>query len=116
MDWIVGIQRAIDYIEVSYMHPLTIKDIADFVGLNQYYLSKLFKEKTGHTLQQHILDVRLAEAKRYLLLSYAVKEAATLSGFKDVANFSKIFKREFGRNPTQWRIWDLKNSEENDGS
>ena len=104
------IQKAIDYIEVSYMNPLTIKDIADFVGLNQYYLSKLFKEKTGHTLQTHILDVRLAEAKRYLLLGYTIKETASLCGFKDVANFSKLFKREFGKNPTQWRIWDLENS------
>lgn len=104
------VQKAIDYVELSYMNPLTIKDIADFVGLNQFYLSKLFKEKTGHTLQHHILSIRLAEAKRYLLLGYTVKEVAALCGFKDVANFSKLFKREFGRNPTQWRIWDLENS------
>lgn len=104
------VQRAIDYIELSYMNPLTIKDIADHVGLNQYYLSKLFKEKTGHTLQAHILQVRLGEAKRYLFLGYAVKETAALCGFKDVSNFSKLFKREFGRNPSDWRIWDLENS------
>lgn len=103
------VQRAIDYIELSYMDSLTIADIADFVGLNQFYLSKLFKEKTGHTLQYHILSIRLAEAKRYLSLGYAVKEVASLCGFKDVANFSKLFKREFGKNPTQWRIWDLEN-------
>ena len=72
-----------------------------------FYLSKLFKEKTGHTLQYHILTIRLAEAKRYLLLGFTVKEVAALCGFKDVANFSKLFKREFGMNPTQWRIWDL---------
>lgn len=104
------VQKAIDYIELSYMNPLTIGDIADFVGLNPFYLSKLFKEKTGHTLQSHILDVRLAEAKRYLLLDYSVKETASLCGFRDVANFSKLFKREFGRNPTAWREWDLANS------
>ena len=103
------VQKAIDYIELSYMDPLTIADIADFVGLNQFYLSKLFKEKTGHTLQSHILSIRLAEAKRYLTLGYAVKEVASLCGFKDVANFSKLFKREFGMNPTQWRIWDREN-------
>lgn len=104
------VQRAIDYIEVSYMNPLTIKDIADFVGLNQYYLSKLFKEKTGHTLQYHILTIRLAEAKRYLLLGCTVKETAALCGFQDIANFSKLFKREFGRSPAHWRAWDLENS------
>ncbi|MBP3634297.1 MAG: AraC family transcriptional regulator [Oscillospiraceae bacterium] len=103
------VQKAIDYIELSYMNPLAIGDIADYVGLNPFYLSKLFKEKTGHTLQSHILQVRLAEAKRYLLLGYAVKEVAAMSGFKDIANFSKLFKREFGMNPTQWRIYDLEN-------
>ena len=103
------VQRAIDYIELSYMNPLTIMDIADFVGLNPFYLSKLFKEKTGHTLQTHILSIRLAEAKRYLSLGYAIKEVAALCGFKDVANFSKLFKREFGMNPSQWRIWDQEN-------
>ena len=101
------VQKAIDYIELSYMNPLTIGDIADYVGLNQFYLSKLFKEKTGHTLQSHILEIRLAEAKRYLLRGYSVKETAALVGFKDIANFSKLFKREFGRNPTAWREWDL---------
>ena len=110
------IQKAIDYIEHSYMNPLTIKDVADSVGLNQYYLSKLFKEKTGHTLQAHILNVRLSEAKRYLLLGYAVKEVAPLCGFKDIANFSKLFKRENGKNPTHWRVWDLQNSQKSDGS
>lgn len=104
------VQKAIDYIELSYMNKITVKDIADFVGLNPFYLSKLFKEKTGHTLQSHILNIRLDEAKRYLLLGYSVKETAMLCGFQDIANFSKLFKREFGMNPTQWRIWDLANS------
>lgn len=99
------VQKAIDYIELSYMNPLSISDIANFVGLNQSYLSKLFKEKTGHTLQQHILHVRLSEAKRHMILGYSIKETAALCGFKDIANFSRLFKREFSQTPTQWRKW-----------
>lgn len=99
------VQRAIDFVEIHYMNKLTIQDIADFVGLNPCYLSKLFKKKTGYTLQEYILDIRLQEAKRYLANGYSVKETALLSGFQDIANFSKLFKRENGRNPTQWLAW-----------
>ena len=99
------VQRAIDYVETHYMHKLTVQKISDFVGLNPSYLSKLFKQKTGHTLQTHILNIRLEESKHCLALGYTVKEAATACGFQDVANYSKLFKRENGRNPTQWLSW-----------
>ena len=99
------VQRAVDYVETHYMHKLTVEEIAEFVGLNTSYLSKLFKQKTGHTLQNHILNLRLEESKRYLVLGYSVKEAAGACGFQDIANYSKLFKRENGRSPTQWLAW-----------
>jgi len=99
------VQKAIDFVEVHYMNKLTIQDVADFVGLNPSYLSKLFKQKTGHTLQSYILDIRLQESKRYLAHGYTVKEAAAACGFQDLANYSKLFKRENGRSPTQWLDW-----------
>ena len=100
------IQKAIDYIEVNYMNSITIEQIAEHVGLNQYYLSRLFKKKVGHTLQHHILYIRLSEAKRYLSKGCCVKETAALCGFQDVANFSKLFKREFGKTPSAWWKWE----------
>lgn len=99
------IQRSIDFIEINYMRRLAVQDVAEYVGLNPSYLSKLFKQKTGHTLQHHILSIRLSESKRCLRLGYSVKESANLCGFQDIANFSKLFKREFGRSPTNWRTW-----------
>ena len=99
------IQKAIDFIEINYMKRLSLQDIAEYVGLNPSYLSKLFKEKVGHTLQHHILITRLAESKRCLSLGYSVKESANQCGFQDIANFSKLFKREFGKSPIRWRQW-----------
>lgn len=101
------IQRTIDYVETHYMHKLTVQEIADAVGLNPSYLSKLFKQKTGHTLQYHILNIRLEESKHCLAMGYTVKEAAAACGFQDLANYSKLFKRENAKTPTQWLAWAL---------
>lgn len=97
------IRATIDYIQTSYMHKLTLKNIADHVGMNPDYLSRMFRKKTGTTLQAHILDLRVNEAKRYLVLGYSVKEAATLCGFGDPATFTRLFKKCGNPSPTEWR-------------
>lgn len=97
------IQMTLDYVGRSYMHELSLQNIAHHVGLNSHYLSRIFKKKTGISLQSHILNVRLREAKRYLQLGYSTKETANLCGFSDTSNFSKLFKRENGASPATWK-------------
>lgn len=97
------IQKAVDYINLNYMEPLTIQDIADNVGINRYYLSRVFKEKTGETLQEHLIDVRLAASKRCLRLGYSVQETAFRCGFNDAATYSRLFKKKEGCSPKNWK-------------
>lgn len=97
------IQRAIEYINANFTEELTIQMIADHVGLNRDYFARLFKRKTGKTAQQQLLHVRLNEAHRCLYLDMSVKEAALRSGFKDVSNFSKLFKQRTHVSPKQWK-------------
>lgn len=97
------VQMVTEYIQAYYMRPLTVQEIADHVGLNRYYLSKHFKKRTGRSIQEQILDVRLSEARRYLLLGYSVKETAALCGYSAASIFSKLFKKEYDMSPTEWR-------------
>jgi len=97
------IQMVKDYVNSYYMTPLTLQSIADHVGLNPHYLSRLFKKHTGISLQSHILSVRLWEAKRYLHLGYSTKETANLCGFNDTSNFSKSFKKVNNISPAAWK-------------
>lgn len=97
------IRATIDYVQSSYSSRLTLKNIADHVGMNPDYLSRMFRKKTGTTLQAHILDVRINEAKRYLVLGYSVKEAAMMCGFGDPATFTRLFKKSGNPAPTEWR-------------
>lgn len=97
------IQRAIEYIRANFAKDLTIQTIADHVGLNRDYLARMFKQKTGFTLQEHIMRIRFDEACRCLYLGMSIKEAALRSGFNDTSNFSKMFKKRQGISPKQWK-------------
>lgn len=97
------IMLALDFIQQHFAKELTIQMIADHVGLNRDYFARLFKQKTGRTLQDYIMDTRTKEAQRLMYLGYSIKEAALHSGFKDPSNFSKRYKKEHGVSPKQWK-------------
>ena len=98
-----AVHEIVNYIQNNYMNEISMQEIADHVGLSRTYMSRLFKRRTGYSVQEQILSIRMNEARRYLALRYSVKEAANLSGFRDVSNFSKLFKREQGLSPTEWK-------------
>ena len=97
------VQRAMEYIRAHFSEEITIQQVSDYVGLNRDYLARLFKKKTGKTLQAQITKNRMDEAYRCLYLDMSVKEAALRAGFKDTTNFSKLFKRIDGVSPKQWK-------------
>ena len=97
------VRRVQDYIRAVYMQDLHVEDIAGSMNLDRRYLSRFFKKKTGMTVQEYLIHVRMEEAKRWLLQGKSVSEAAMLCGYQDPFNFSKMFKRRFGISPGVWR-------------
>ncbi len=93
------VRQVENYIRASYMHPIRVEHIAQQLNLDRRYLSRLFKAKTGISMQQYLLNVRMDEATGYLRQGYSVKECAHMVGFEDVSNFSKLYKRHFGKSP-----------------
>ncbi|MBQ9967414.1 MAG: AraC family transcriptional regulator [Oscillospiraceae bacterium] len=96
-------QILIERIQSSYQEKLSVEQMADELGLDRRYLVSIFKKQTGFTIQQYILRIRLQAAKQYLQKGYSVQEAAKLSGFNDVYNFSRLFTREEGYNPSTFK-------------
>ena len=91
--------RVENYIRSQYMQPIRVEQIADQLHLDRRYLARLFKEHTGCTVQEYLIRVRLEAAAGYLRRGLSVTEAAVLSGYSDVSNFSKMFKRHYGIPP-----------------
>lgn len=95
------VRRVENYIHASYMLPIRVESIAEQLNLDRRYLSSLFKKKTGQSIQEYLISVRLEEAERHLRLGCSVKEAANLVGYDNVSNFSRTFKQRYGKSPSQ---------------
>lgn len=97
------VTRVENYIRSSYMHPIRVEQIAEELSLDRRYLSRLFKEEIGQSMQDFLVEIRMEESVRLLQQGCAVKETAHLVGYEDVSNFSKMFKRHFGKSPSDYK-------------
>lgn len=95
---------AFDVIETRYAEPLSLRDVAAAVGLTPGHLTTTVACKTGRTVQQWITERRMAEARRLLTgTDRTVEATAARSGYRDAGYFIRIFKRDHGVTPAQWR-------------
>lgn len=97
------VQWVIDHITTSYMHKVSVAELAKELGINPCHLSRQFTKKTGRSIQDYLLTIRVFNSKLYLNKGYSVKEAALMCGFNDPNNFTKFFKKKTGYTPTQWK-------------
>lgn len=97
------VQQTINYVQTSYMRKLSVTALAKELGVDRSHLSRQFKSQMNISIQDYILRIRLSEAKRYLKFGYSIKETALLCGFNDPPNFTRLFHREEGISPTQWK-------------
>ena len=95
------VSKVENYIQINFMHPIRVKDIATQLNLDRCYLSRLFKEKTGRSIQEHLMQVRLDEAYNYLQKGYSVSDTAAFCGYESVTNFSRMFKKFHGVSPAK---------------
>ena len=92
------------YIEENCTQELTISGLARMHFVSVYTLTHAFKRVTGYNPKQYILMCRLAAARALLHDTDAsVTEVSLSSGFTDLNNFIRYFKREMGQTPGQYR-------------
>ena len=93
-----------EYVSAHYMHPLRLSELCDRMSFSLSYISSLFREKTGMTFRQYLLRVRMEKACFFLRSSdMTVGRIAAAVGYADPAFFHKVFRREIGCTPEQYR-------------
>ena len=98
------VKNVISYIQLKYYEPIKTEDIAFSLGLNRSYLTRLFKEATGYSLQEYLLTYRMKIAVKLLEKgNMSVADIALNVGYGDTFTFSKAFKRHFGQSPSAYR-------------
>jgi AraC family transcriptional regulator len=92
--------RAVEYIQDQLDTDLTVSEIAQAVGLSPNHFTKLFKESTGQSPYQYVVEARVRKAKELLTTAkFTISEAAHHVGFVDQSHLTRHFKRVFGLPP-----------------
>ena len=97
------IRKVESYIQAAYMHNIRVEDIARLLNLDRRYLSRLFRENTGQSIQEYLISVRMKETSHCLRRGCSVQEAAALCGYEDLSCFSRMFKRYYAVSPGRWK-------------
>lgn len=98
------IREVIRFISNRYQEPIKIQEIADLCGLDRSYLCKIFKHATNYTPQEYLIFFRIKKAKQLLKdPELPIQHIAYSVGYNDPFAFSKVFKKETGVSPSQYR-------------
>lgn len=98
-------KRARDYIMANYAYQISIESIARMLGIDRRYLCRVFAKQFGETPQNFLVNYRLQKASVFLSkYGYSVSEAARSTGYEDIYNFSKMFKKKYGVPPSKFKM------------
>ena len=96
--------RIAEYIEREYLNNLSLDAICEQFHFTKNHIINVFKREYGITPVNYINSLKLKRAK-YLLevTSESTESIALKSGFNDYSNFYKLFCRQNGISPAEWR-------------
>jgi AraC-like DNA-binding protein len=91
-------------IDRRHTEPLSLRDVARDLGMTPGHLTTIVRRRTGRTVQDWIIERRMAEARKLLADSeLPVQEVARRVGISDPGYFSRLFRRTHGTSPRGWR-------------
>jgi two-component system, response regulator YesN len=97
-------QRVIEYILSFYNKQINKEELAAKLSTHPSHLSRKFKEETNMTLTAYQQMLRIKQAKHLLKAeNLSVEEIAYMIGYDDPSYFGRVFKKETGRTPSQYR-------------
>ena len=98
------VRKVEEYINKNYNKEIRLQSLADLIGMTPTAFSRFFKLRTGRTISDYIIDLRLGYASRLLADStMSIVEICYECGFNNVSNFNRIFKRKKGCSPKVFR-------------
>jgi AraC-like DNA-binding protein len=100
----IEINQLINYLNEAFADKITVLDMAEYVNLSPSHFTRIFKEETGFSPTDFLIDLRLRKAKKYLLNhDQTIAEVAFSCGFSSSAYFATCFFKRTGITPTQFR-------------
>jgi len=95
----------VQYINEHFLdYDMSLKKLSEIFDLSINHLSRIIKENTGDVFQVYLIGLRIAEAKKLLILGeLSVNEISNIIGYANVSHFIKIFKSYVGITPAKYK-------------
>lgn len=98
------IQKIVNYLKLNFQKDVHLKDVAKLVNMHEKAFGRYMKLRTGKNFIEHLNDLRLGYASRLLVdTTKTVSEIAYESGFTNISNFNRIFKKKRASTPKEFR-------------
>lgn len=92
------------FINENFQQNINLESLANIAGMSAVAFSRYFKLRTGKTLSDYIIDVRLGHAARQLVdTAEGIGEICYACGFNNLSNFNRIFKKKKNCTPKEFR-------------
>lgn len=97
-------EKAESYIETNYSYPITIEEIASYVGISRSHLFRSFQNYMNRSPKEYLTEYRIKQACRLLReTDLSVSAIAYSVGFENNLYFSKAFRKQKGESPSEYR-------------
>ena len=102
-----NLQAVREYLDGHFQEKISLDMLAETFYINKFYLTRIFKEQFGVSINSYLLQVRITKAKQLLRFSdQTVEEIAAACGMNDANYFTRMFKKVEGVTPGQFRrLW-----------
>ena len=98
------VEQVEQFVDKNLGDDISVVDIATYLHLHPNYLFRLFKEETGLSVIEYLIEKRVGKARMLLSDKNAkIYEVAENVGYESVSHFSRIFKRETGMSPKEYQ-------------
>lgn len=95
---------AVTYFNENYNQDISIENYAQTRGMSVSWFIRNFKKYTGMTPMQFIVSLRVNNAQILLeQTNYSIYEIAKIVGYDDQLYFSRLFRKQKGFSPSQYR-------------
>ncbi len=97
-------QRFHRFIEKNYHRKIALKELARKFSMTTFQFCRFFRKETGRSFKEHLIHYRLQQAmKRLAGTSDSITEIAISTGFNDLSNFQRLFRKKIGITPREYR-------------
>lgn len=96
-----------DYLDSNYQKKVSLDELSHMFFINKFYLTRVFKEQFGLSINNYLLQIRITHAKQLLRFTDMTLEAiGSECGMGDPNYFSRMFKKVEGISPREFRtMW-----------